>query len=64
MYVCVCHAVTDGEIRKAVEGGASTLREVQASLPVGARCGACLDFAEHLVDEHHGHCQRSVRAAG
>jgi bacterioferritin-associated ferredoxin len=30
MYVCVCHAISDRQIREAVERGAESLSEVQA----------------------------------
>jgi bacterioferritin-associated ferredoxin len=52
MYVCVCHAVTDGQIREAVDSGARSLFDVQCSLPVGSCCGSCQDSASQVVDEH------------
>jgi len=52
MYVCVCHAVTDGQIRKAVDDGARSLLEVQCTLPVGGCCGSCRAPAERLIDQH------------
>lgn len=52
MYVCVCHTVTDREIREAVDSGASSLFEVQCRLPVGSCCGRCEETAQQVVDEH------------
>lgn len=52
MYVCVCHAVTDKDIRKAVDRGASSLFDVQNELPVGSCCGRCEDTAQSVVDEY------------
>ena len=52
MYVCICHSVTDGEIREAVDRGAGSLYEVQCELPVGSCCGRCAEFAGALVEEH------------
>jgi bacterioferritin-associated ferredoxin len=52
MYVCVCHAVTDREIREAVDCGARSLLDVQCRLPVGACCGRCQDTAEQVVGEY------------
>src|SRR5450756_1391411 len=52
MYVCVCHAVTDRDIRKAVDRGARSLFDVQNELPVGSCCGSCEDTAESVVHEH------------
>jgi bacterioferritin-associated ferredoxin len=51
MYVCVCHAVTDRDIRKAVDRGACSLFDVQCELPVGSCCGRCQETAEKVVDE-------------
>ena len=44
MYVCICTAVTDKDIRKAVDRGACSLSDVQNELPVGACCGRCADI--------------------
>jgi bacterioferritin-associated ferredoxin len=56
MYICVCHGITDRQIRRAVDEGARTLFEVQMQLPVGACCGRCADSAEALIhDQQHGH---------
>jgi bacterioferritin-associated ferredoxin len=52
MYVCVCHAVTDKDIRKAVDRGACSLFDVQNELPVGSCCGRCEDTAQSVVDEY------------
>ena len=52
MYVCLCSAVTDGEIRAAVEEGAASLTDLQSTLPVAICCGRCADTARDIVDEH------------
>jgi len=41
MYVCVCNAVTERHIGKAVVEGASTLRELRERLGVAGECGRC-----------------------
>jgi bacterioferritin-associated ferredoxin len=51
MYVCVCNAVTEKDIRKAVDRGASSLFDVQNELPVGICCGRCGDTAEAVIRE-------------
>jgi len=58
MYVCVCHAVTDRQIRAAVDLGASSLSEVQCQLPVASCCGHCEETARQVVDEHLGNRPR------
>lgn len=52
MYVCICHTITDQEIREAVDRGARSLCEVQSSLPVAGCCGQCEQVAREVVDEH------------
>lgn len=50
MYVCMCEAVTDHDIRKAVEDGASSVAEVMACTRAGTRCGACRHEIAEIVD--------------
>jgi bacterioferritin-associated ferredoxin len=58
MYVCVCHAVTDKDIRKCVDRGACSLFDVQNELPVGSCCGRCAETAQTVVDEYLSKCRR------
>ncbi|MFO0586366.1 MAG: (2Fe-2S)-binding protein [Polyangiaceae bacterium] len=46
----MCEAVTDHEIRKAVEDGASSVAEVMACTRAGTRCGACRHEISEIVD--------------
>lgn len=52
MYICVCHAISDRQIREAVDRGAGSLCEVQAYLPVAACCGRCEDSARAVIESH------------
>jgi bacterioferritin-associated ferredoxin len=54
MYVCLCHAVTDHEIRAAVSLGADTLDAIGEQLGVGTRCGCCRDTAAKLISDCRG----------
>ncbi|MCC6380511.1 MAG: (2Fe-2S)-binding protein [Burkholderiales bacterium] len=49
MYVCVCNAVTDREIRAAADLGARTLDDLKVSLGVGTCCGRCTDCARGVL---------------
>lgn len=44
-------SITNGMIKDAVDGGASTLEEVQDATGAGTVCGACLDDVRRLVEE-------------
>jgi bacterioferritin-associated ferredoxin len=51
MYVCVCNAITDRDIRKAAEAGIEDLWTLQRELGVAAGCGSCRDMASAILSE-------------
>ncbi|HND70040.1 MAG TPA: (2Fe-2S)-binding protein [Candidatus Obscuribacter sp.] len=52
MYICSCHAVTDGAIRKAVmEGGIRRFRDLAKSTGVSTNCGICGKHAKEVFDK-------------
>lgn len=51
MYICLCRAVTDKQIRESIENGASSFREVREELDVGTCCGRCVPEARELIDQ-------------
>lgn len=51
MYVCVCQAVTDRQIREAAEGGARTLKDLRRDLGVTRDCGRCASCAHECLQE-------------
>jgi len=53
MYVCVCHGVTDHQIRRAAEEGVREVHELTMRTGAGSSCGSCLELAAQLLDEHH-----------
>ena len=55
MYVCICNGVTDHEIRAGAAAGCTTLAELTMRTGCGATCGSCLEQAQALLDEVHGH---------
>ena len=48
--VCECFGVTNGQIKEAVENGATTLEEVAEKTGAGTGCGTCNDDLQRLVD--------------
>lgn len=52
MYVCVCNAVTDKQIIKAANQGASSLRDLREQLNVGTCCGRCASCARSLLRDN------------
>lgn len=51
MYVCMCHGITDRQIREAVGEGVASMRELRAELGVASSCGCCAQYAKQLLDE-------------
>ncbi len=51
MYVCVCNAITDREIRGAVKLGARSLGDLKETLGVATCCGRCTDCACSVLAE-------------
>lgn len=51
MYVCICRAVTDTAIRRAVEEGVRTLPELSRETGAGTQCGSCVATARAILEE-------------
>jgi len=52
MFICSCHAVTDGAIKKAVQSGAvKTFRELARATGCGTQCGICAKGAKEVFDQ-------------
>jgi bacterioferritin-associated ferredoxin len=63
MYVCVCHAVTDRQIREAAQGGACTLRDLRRELGVTSNCGRCATCAHECLRAANGEQCKPGKAA-
>lgn len=51
MYVCICNAVTDRQIKTAVQEGHGTFKKIQQRLAVGTCCGKCESHAKEVILE-------------
>ncbi len=51
MYVCICNAITDKQIRTAANAGATDLWALQHELGVGSQCGSCKESAAEILGE-------------
>jgi len=52
MYVCLCNAITDHEIRAAADLGARSLDDLSSTLGVATCCRRCADCARGVLDAH------------
>ena len=51
MFVCVCHGVTDRDIRRAAADGVRDVHELTMRLGLGSSCGSCREEAASLLVE-------------
>jgi bacterioferritin-associated ferredoxin len=51
MVVCHCKAVTESQLREAVEGGACTRRQVARQCGAGTICGGCRPLIDQILGE-------------
>lgn len=64
MYVCLCRAVTDGQINNAVqEQGCCSFREVRDALGVGTQCGQCVPMTRDIINEALSKAARDIPGA-
>ncbi|MBS9782158.1 MAG: (2Fe-2S)-binding protein [Gammaproteobacteria bacterium] len=52
MYICLCHAVTDSTIKKAIDNGASSVQDLKDELNVATCCGRCLNEVNEIMENH------------
>jgi bacterioferritin-associated ferredoxin len=45
MYICVCNAITERQVRACVDAGAASLDDLQFELGVASCCGRCASTA-------------------
>lgn len=51
MYICVCKAVTDTQLRAAIDKGVCTRRQLTHCFGVGKDCGKCNKEVKELLKE-------------
>ena len=51
MYVCICNAVTEDDVRGCVVAGACSTKEVRSACGMQPGCGSCTKRLRALVSE-------------
>jgi bacterioferritin-associated ferredoxin len=55
MYICLCNAVTDHDIRRAVADGVRSFAELQGRTGCSDCCGCCEAEARKTMDQAMSH---------
>ena len=50
MYVCICKAVTERQIREAVDDGVRSMRELYHYYGVATSCGKCAKLTREVLN--------------
>jgi bacterioferritin-associated ferredoxin len=61
MYVCVCNAVTDRQIRAQSECTRGTVAEIYRALGIKVKCGKCVRTAKCIIAEMQPEACSEVR---
>ena len=64
MYICICNAYRDVEIREAARAGLRSAHKAYAALGAPPRCGRCLPVAQELIDREHDPAAPAPEPAG
>ncbi len=52
MIVCICNAVSDRQIKEAVNQGAASMADLRVATGCGTTCGKCTTMAVQIIDQH------------
>ena len=50
MIVCLCHRISDRDIRRAVDSGVRDFETLQDDTAIARSCGCCHDCAREVFD--------------
>lgn len=51
MYVCLCNAITDTDIKQAVmQDGVGNVRDLKAKMSIANQCGKCTQLTQMIID--------------
>jgi bacterioferritin-associated ferredoxin len=51
LYICICNAITERQVRECARSGACSVDQLASELGVGAGCGRCIECATDLLRE-------------
>ncbi|MEN3583627.1 (2Fe-2S)-binding protein [Streptomyces sp. ZYX-F-203] len=63
MYVCSCFGVTEQQVKRHVEDGARTPRQIASACKAGTDCGSCVRRIQAILGRGACACPESVERA-
>ncbi len=51
MFVCVCNAITEKDIRQAVDNGSETIKLLKEKFAIGNQCGGCITLSKQILSQ-------------
>ena len=51
MYVCICNAITEKDIHRAVGEGVCSLEKLSETTSISKTCGCCTDHACKVIEK-------------
>ena len=63
MYICICNAITERQIRHCAAEGACSMADLERCLGVGINCGRCRPTATEILNESQSQSQPHLAAA-
>lgn len=51
MIICMCNGISDRDIKKMVDAGAKSVRDIQAQSLAGLCCGICVSELKECVNQ-------------
>ena len=52
MYVCVCNAVSERQVRRCIEDGIDNLAHIKRHCQFRRSCGSCSACIRAMINEH------------
>lgn len=63
MYICLCNAITEREIRSCAAEGACSMHDLERCLGVGTNCGRCRSAATEILNDSHSESRSILSGA-
>lgn len=64
MYVCICNAIRESDLRRVARAHAGTAEELYAWLGFQPQCRQCLEYAEAIAAEARAGAQVPALGTG